>query len=269
MIGLDIAYLYTTNHQNMKKLLFTFCSILFMFSANAQDSLTAAHKKEINTFIAEVKAGDKAAVAKRIHFPFEREYPIPVIKNKEEFIKRYNEVFDAKLTGLISKTDAGHDWYAGGWRGIMFLDGEVWLDYDGRLTAVNYQSDAELKIKEQFIAKDKKSVHASISKFARPVHVLKTSKYLIRIDDLDHANYRYAAWKASAKMTDKPDLIITNGKYIADGTGGNHSYVFKKDGYVYECQILIIGAEDSPPANLVVYKGKKELLSQPAQIILK
>ena len=269
MIGLDIAYLYTTNHQNMKKLLFTFCSILFMCSLYAQDSLTAAHKKEINTFIAEVKAGNKAAIAKRITFPFEREYPIPTIKNKAEFIKRYDEVFDAKLIGLISKTDANHDWYAGGWRGIMFMDGEVWLDYDGRLTSVNYQSAAENKIKEDYISKDRKSVHASLSKFARPVHILKTKKYIIRIDDLDHANYRYAAWKASAKMTDKPDIIITNGKYVPDGTGGNHSYVFKKDGYTYAIEILIIGAEDSPPANLVVHKGEKQILLQPATIILK
>ena len=112
-------------------------------------------------------------------------------------------------------------------------------------------------------------MHSSISKLARPVHILKTKKYLIRIDDLDHANYRYAAWKASAKMTDKPDIILTNGKYVPDGSGGNHSYVFTKDGYTYTIEILIVGAEDSPPANLVVFKGEKQILLQPATIILK
>ena len=253
----------------MKKLLFAFCSIFFMFSAQGQDSLTAAHKKVIASFITSVKNNDKEALAKKISFPFEREYPIPTIKNKAEFLKRYDEVFDAKLVKMIANSTPDKNWYAGGWRGIMFMDGEVWLDYDGRITAVNYQSAAEFKLKEQGIAKDKKSVHASVSKFERPVHVLKTSKYLIRIDDMGHADYRYSAWKASAKMTDKPDLIITGGKSVADGTGGNHSYVFKKDGYTYECQIFIIGADDTPPANLVVYKGRKELLSQPAKIILK
>jgi hypothetical protein len=269
MVGSNIAYFYTTNHQSMKKLLFTFCTLLFMFSLYAQDQLTAAHKKEINAFIAEVKAGNKAAIAKRLHFPFKREYPIPVIKNKEEFIKRYDEIFDVKLVGLISKTDADHDWYAGGWRGIMFLDGDLWLNYDGSLKAVNHQSAAEEKIKQKMIAADRKSVHPSLIKYSRPVHILKTAKYLIRIDDLDHANYRYAAWKASAKMTDTPDIVITNGKFVADGTGGNHSYVFKKGEYTYTIEILIIGAIDSPPANLVVSKGDKEILLQPAQIILK
>lgn len=240
-----------------------------MFFAFGQDSLTTEHKKVITDFINSVKKNDTQAIAKKITFPFEREYPIPAIKNKEEFLKRYSEVFDTKLIGLISKTDANHDWYAAGYRGIMFMQGQIWLDYDGSLIAVNYQSAAESKIKEKLIIKDKKLVHPSISKFARPVHVLKTDKYLIRIDDLDHANYRYAAWKASAKMTDKPDIIITNGVYVPDGSGGNHSYVFKVDKYTYECQIIILGENDSPPANLIVYKGNKKLLSQPATIILK
>lgn len=253
----------------LMKTLLTLLLTLTLFSTQAQDSLTAAHKKVIAGFIASVKNNDKEALAKKIAFPFEREYPIPTIKNKADFIKRYDEVFDAKLVKMIANSTPDKNWYAGGWRGIMFMDGEVWLDYDGRITAVNYQSAAELKLKEQGIAKDKKSVHVSISKFERPVHILKTSKYLIRIDDMGHADYRYSAWKASAKMTDKPDLITTGGKSVADGTGGNHSYVFKKDGYTYECQIFIIGAEDTPPANLVVYKGAKELLSQPAKIILK
>lgn len=251
------------------KTLLTLLLTLTLFSAQAQDSLTAAHKKVIATFIANVKNGDKEALAKKIAFPFKREYPIPTIKNKAEFVKRYDEVFDAKLVKMIANSTPDTNWYAGGWRGIMFMDGEVWLDYDGRITTVNYQSAAELKMKEQGIAKDKKSVHTSISTFERPVHILKTSKYLIRIDDMGHADYRYTAWKASAKMTDKPNIIVSNGTFKPDGSGGNHSYVFKVDGYTYECQIFTIGADDTPPARLVVYKGTKELLSQPAKIILK
>ncbi len=30
-----------------------------------------------------------------------------------------------------------------GYRGIMFLDGELWLDYDGDLEGVNYESKIE------------------------------------------------------------------------------------------------------------------------------
>lgn len=253
----------------MKKRLFTFCCLFFMFSLYAQDSLTVQHKEEIDEFINCFKKNDRKAIANKIKYPFERQYPIPLIKTKEEFLKRFDEVFDAKLIGLIIKSDPNHNWYAVGYHGMMFMDGEVWLDYDGSLLKVYSESAAEAKIKEQLIAKDKNSVHASINKFEMPVHVLKTAKYLIRIDDTGHGNYRYSAWKASAKMTKKPDIIINKGKYLPDGTGGNHSYVFKKDGYTYAVEILIIGAEDDPPANLVVSKGDEEILLQPAAIILK
>jgi hypothetical protein len=252
------------------KTLLTLLLTLTLISAQAQDSLTAAHKEVITDFINDVKWNDREALAKRISFPFKREYPIPSIKNKAEFLKRYDEVFDTKLVGQITKSDPGHDWYAGGYRGIMFSDGQVWLEYhDGSLLAVNYQSAAEAKIKEELIAKDKKSVHPSVSQFTRPVHVLKTAKYLARIDDVGHANYRYTAWNASAKMTDKPNIIITNGEYKPDGSGGNHSYIFKNNGYTYECQIVFVGADDDAPANLIVYKGNQQILFQPAEIIVK
>jgi len=253
----------------MKKTTIILYFILHVFFAFGQDSLTAEHKKAISDFVSCVKNNDRQAIAEKITFPFKREYPIPLIKNRAEFLKRYDEVFDAKLIKLIIKSDPSIDWFAVGYHGIMFLQGQLWLDYDGSLLAVNYQSAAETKIKQQLISEDKKGIHPSISKYVRPVHILKTDKYLIRIDDLNHANYRYAAWKASAKMTDKPDIIITNGVYVPDGSGGNHSYVFKKGKFTYECQIIILGEDDSPPANLIVYKGNKELLSQPATIILK
>jgi len=258
----------TSNQLTMKKFLLLFFT-LTLFSTHAQDSLTAAHKEVITNFINDVKWNDREALAKRISFPFKREYPLPAIKNKAEFLKRYDEVFDTKLVGQITKSDPGHDWYAGGYHGIMFSDGQVWIDYDGSLLGVNYQTAAEAKIKEQLITKDKKSVNPSVSQFTRPVHILKTAKYLVRIDDVGHANYRYTAWNASAKMTDKPNIIITNGEYKPDGSGGNHSYIFKNNGYTYECQIVVVGKDNDAAANLIVYKGNEQVLFQAATIIVK
>jgi len=62
-------------------------------------------------------------------------------------------------------------------------------------------------------------------------------------------------------MTEKPDLIITNGKFIADGSGGNHSYQFKKGIYLYGCSIIVLGEKDSPQARLVITQNGKEILS--------
>ncbi len=69
---------------------------------------------------------------------------------------------------------AGH--YASG--------GKVWHNYDGRLIAVNHQSEYEQKKKEELIRLEKSNLHKSIKEFKKPVYILETIKYRIRIDDL-------------------------------------------------------------------------------------
>ncbi|GGF26664.1 hypothetical protein [Flavobacterium limi] len=51
--------------------------------------LKPEYQKFIKTFISNVKNEKKEAVADIISYPFKREYPIPTINNKTEFIKRY------------------------------------------------------------------------------------------------------------------------------------------------------------------------------------
>lgn len=251
----------------MKNFIIIFCFIFFTSSAFAQ--LDKDKQSVVTAFINYIKKNDREGLAKKIAFPFEREYPIPVVKNKADFIKRYEEIFDDKLVKQIVNSKPATDWSDGGWRGIVFMDGEIWLDLDGRLLEVNGDTEAEKKIKAGMLAEDKKAVHASLKGFEMPLYILKTAKYLIRIDKINNTTYRYASWKAGAKMTDKPDLVITGNTITQEGSGGNHSYVFKKGEYTYECAILTIGAQDTPPAMLTVLKGNKEVLSQRAEIVLK
>lgn len=233
---------------------------------NAQD-LKPEYQKFISKFISEVKNGDKEAISKRIKFPLRRESPIPFVKNKADFLKKYNQIFDKVLIEKITKSNPAKDWSEVGWRGIMLNQGDLWIDTDGKITAINYQSKAEEKLKNSLIAADKKNVNASISKFKEPVVILETSKFRIRIDDLGNNKFRYASWSIKNKMTDKPDLIIENGVFVPDGTGGNHYYEFKKGDFKYECYIIVLGEKNSPPATLTVYQSGKEILSQNAKIV--
>jgi hypothetical protein len=161
------------------------------------------------------------------------------------------------------------DWSEMGWRGIMFLDGDIWLDLDGRLIGVNYQSEIEKEKRESLLKIDKNSVHESIREFKAPVCILETSKFRIRIDDIGDYNYRYVSWPINSKMSDKPDIILLHGEFISEGSGGNHGYVFKNGDYSYDCEIIEMGEDDSPPALLIVSKGDKEVLSEKAQIVRK
>ena len=237
--------------------------------AIAQD-MTEDQQQVVQEFIDCIKKHQKEKLASKISFPLDRDYPIPTIKNKQEFFKRYHQVFDDKLVKMIVNSKPSEDWSAVGWRGIMFLNGDIWLDYDGTLIGVNYQSEFETKWKNKLIALEKSQIHESLREFKEPVHVMETSTYRIRIDDMGDYTYRYAVWKIENKMSGKPDLIIINGESIAEGSGGNHRYEFMNGDYKYECSIVVMAEDDdSPPAYFRIYKDGKEILSQKAILVLK
>lgn len=250
----------------MKKIAIIILLCFDLISVSGQD-LSIKSQKVIRNFIENIKTKNKDKIANQVIFPLEREYPIPEIKNKNEFIKRFKEVFDNKLINDIVNSKIKKDWSEMGWRGIMLLNGEVWLSYKGELIAVNYQSKVEKKNLEELINAEKNTLHESLRNFKRPVCILETSKYRIRIDDMGNKKYRYASWKLQQNKNDKPELVLQNGEFQADGSGGNHSYIFKSGNYVYECGIIEMGEDDSPPADLTITKGEKEIVYQKAKII--
>ena len=251
----------------MKKINVFLIVLIFCSSFVSGQDLKPEYQKFIKTFISNVKNDKKEAVANMISYPFKREYPIPTIKNKTEFIKRYNEIFDAALKNEISKSNPAKDWSEMGWRGIMLNQGTVWFDTEGRLISINHQSKLEKDLKTKIIAKDKAKLHPSIAKFKDPESVLETSKFRIRIDDLGNNNYRYASWSIKKQMIEKPDLVISKGKLILDGNGGNHRFEFKKGEYIYECYISPLREKGVAPAGLKIYQNKKVILSQDAKIV--
>lgn len=225
------------------------------------------YQKFVTDFIDCFKSKNPECIISKINFPFRREYPIPDIKNGKEFLSMYKEVFDDSLIAMIVKSSPSVDWSKMGWRGIMFLDGQIWLELNGKLVSVNYQSKVEREKREKLISEEKKTLYESLREFKEPVRILETSTFRIRIDDLGNGNYRYASWSLKNKMSEKPDLVLENGEFIPEGSGGNHRFEFKNEDYVYDCVIILLGAENSPPAKLKVYKNGKEILNQIARII--
>jgi hypothetical protein len=239
--------------------------LAFFIFANhciSAQELKKEYQKNIATFIDCIKKDKKTEIATMFSYPFERQYPIPKIKNKQEFIKRYDEVFDAKLKSLIIKSKPSKDWSEVGWRGIMLYNGDLWMDTDGRLITINYQSKAESNMRNKIMESEKKTLHPSIANYKNPNYILETDKFKIRIDEISPNNYRYASWNIKQGMSEKPDLIINNGTWTPDGSGGNSYFTFKNGEYTYECDIIKIGEDDSPPAIFTIYKGEKEILSQ-------
>jgi len=223
---------------------------------------------DIKSVIALFKTGDPDKIADKINFPLIREYPIPAIKDKDEFKQRFHEVFDQVMIYKIANSKM-EQWSEVGWRGIMFENGLLWMaNSDGVITAVNYQSDAEKKLRQGLITKDKQNLHASLKTFESPVYKIKTKSYLIRIDQLSHSRYRYTSWKITEKESSKPDIILDNGESEPDGNGGNHVIIFSKDHYIYKIYRIVMGAEDSPEVTLTVEKDGKLILTEDGELIM-
>jgi hypothetical protein len=249
----------------MRKLILTL-TLAFIFSGAFSQGMKEEHQQVVSNFISYIKNRQWERLSEQISYPLKRVSPVPAIKNKEEFLKRYQEVFDGQLIKTITNSNPAVDWSTVGWRGIMLLRGDVWLDYDGKLIAVNYQPAAETKKRNKLIQTEKSRLHVSLRNFESTVYTLETAKHSIRIDDLGKGEYRYASWNLPSRQADKSSIMINKGEFIADGTGGNHKFKFRNQEYTYEIVFTVLGEVGATPAMLNVYKGEKLILATEASI---
>ncbi len=236
--------------------------------AGGSEPLADDQADSIRRVIALFKTRDIDKISGKIRFPLSRAYPIPSIKDKEEFRQRFSEVFDKVLIDKIVHSTI-EQWSAVGWRGIMLDNGILWMaNSDGVITAVNYQSDFEKKLKQDLIAKDKQNLHVSLKTFESPAYKIKTKSYLIRIDELTNSKYRYASWKIGEKESSKPDIIIDNGEFEFEGSGGNHVITFTNENYTYKIYRSIIGEDSSPDITLEIEKDGKAISTEDGTLII-
>lgn len=249
------------------KLIYPIIFALLSTASFAQE-LTPEDKASLTGFIEAVKSKDLTKLMPHLSFPIKREFPLPDIKNEVEFIYRYNELFDDSITKVIANSNVDKDWSKVGWRGFMLHNGDVWIqEVDYKLTAVNLQSKAERERRMAIIKYDKATIFPAIKEFEYPVMVLKTEKRYIRIDVMKDDVYRASVWPVNASINTKPELILLDGTLEHMGSGGNHQYEFKKDEYVYKCQINVIGTAETPDANLIVEKNGAEVMYEAAEIV--
>ncbi len=198
-------------------------------------------------------------IAKLVSYPLEREAPLPAIKNEKEFIQRFNDVFDQHLLSTIVNSKPQKDWDEVGWRGIMLGDGDVWINYDGQISAINYQSHTELMVSNRLRAKGRRALHRSVSQYAKSVLDWQTKRFHIRVDELKNGQLRYTSWAKNKKTSQKPDLVLFNGQLQVDGSGRNQSYVFHNGDFKYQLKVNSIGISSATYGMLKVFKGEQEV----------
>ena len=221
----------------------------------------------INHVIELFKQRNIDSISSIIEFPLNRQYPLLSIKNEKEFKQRFSEVFDKILVDKIINSKI-EQWNEVGYRGIMLDNGIMWIESsEGKIIAVSYQSNFEKKLRKDLITKEKESVHSSLKTFESPIYKIKTKKYLIRIDKLSDSKYRYTSWKIGEKESSKPDLILKNGQWKFEGSGGNSIITFSNENYLYKVYRNIIGEDNAPDITLEVEKGGQIILTEDGTLI--
>jgi hypothetical protein len=67
-----------------------------------------------------VKNRDKEGLSRIVSYPLERKNSISPVKNRQEFIERFDEIFDSKLIEKISNADPKDLWLS--WRGAFLME---------------------------------------------------------------------------------------------------------------------------------------------------
>ncbi|WP_300598239.1 hypothetical protein [Niabella sp.] len=229
------------------------------------NGLSSAQQMVTDKLIRAASSGDKQQIAAMVVYPLRRTYPLSDVKNKAEMLIRFDTIFDDALLCRIARSKAD-DWSVVGWRGLMLDKGVLWMTDAGGITAINYQSEEEKILLESAIQKDKQQLPPSLQQFAAPRYKIVTKRYRIRIDELAGGQWRYACWSLKSRKQE-PDLVLYNGVFEIQGTGGNHTITFTNDLYRYTVAINRLGTPETPEAVLTVYKGVMLLLNDPGKII--
>jgi hypothetical protein len=223
----------------------------------------------INNIIVLFKNKDVDNISNIISYPLKREYPIPSIKNREEFKLRFSEVFDQNIIDKIVNSKI-EQWSEVGSQGIMFDNGDLWItNSEGIITTVNYQSDDEKKLRNNLIEKEKDNLHASLKIFENPIYRIKTETSFIRIDKISKNIFRFASWKKNEKESSKPEIIMGNGVVEYDGSGGNHYITFEDGSTKIKVYRFIMGAEeDTPDVTIEIEKNGITFLTEDGKLVL-
>ncbi len=196
----------------MRILALALCHVLFV-----QNAIASIQTDKIASLIQVIKTGNRRQIVGLIKYPLRRDYPLNSVPNHLECLKRFDEVFDKVFLKELSNCNLKDDWQEMGWRGIMFKNGSLWLDFDYKIIAVNHETTASQGLKAKTIAQQKMRLPELLRDFDQPQLEWKTQLYLVRVDRKGE-DYRLAI--IDVKAPTKILRTLHNGVFHFDGNMG-------------------------------------------------
>jgi hypothetical protein len=143
----------------------------------AAQTLPSQERQAAEKLIQALTVGDKAAVAKMINYPLNRQQPLPPIRNEKEFIENYSDFFDSDTIRQIQASEKDMSY---SWRGLSIGPGLVWVD-GGKVRAITIATARQMAAAQAAKKQMQASLHPSARTYDRVLFSCKTKNYQIRI----------------------------------------------------------------------------------------
>ncbi|BDD12633.1 hypothetical protein FUAX_50650 (plasmid) [Fulvitalea axinellae] len=233
------------------------------------DKIPESRKKALEELVVLISNNRIKELSEKVVYPLRRPNPVPDLMSPREFVQYYSILFDNSFRDKLSSTDFGPSNTINNYLGVGILNGDMWVNDEGKIIAVNYNSESERNLK-MWLRKEAESItHKSLGVWEKNIVDCETDKFRIRVDKLEDGRLRYASWSLPKTLADKPDLVLYNGKQRFQGTIGGVTYTFKNGPWSYKVNIVNIAAvETAKDAGvfLVVSKGGKEIVLEKAKL---
>lgn len=191
----------------------------------AQEHLLEEYKDAIRKFQEDVKSKDREKIASHFKYPFDLGYPLPEIKDVDDFLSRYELIFDNVIEEEIIYSNA---WSY--WNGITCNSGHLLfgkVDNDNLIiTSFSTHPAAYYKAMKEEINIQRQRVHPSLRNYQRPIVVAKAESCIFRVDEIIPGELRLSFWKKGKTMKDAPDYVNQKGFISQVGSSGTPDWLF-------------------------------------------
>ncbi|MBR3661665.1 MAG: hypothetical protein IKN67_00095 [Alphaproteobacteria bacterium] len=222
----------------------------------------------VKKFKETLKTDNPQLIAQNVVYPFSLGWGVPSVQNEQEFIEKYDIILPEYLRQYFIDTPMKH-WGSGGNLGGVCLNycPDAHLTDEGKIIWIK-DSEELNKYREEYIAKEKQTIHPSLKNYNYNLYTMETKDWLIRIDDMeglyeistqiDIPNiYRFAAWKKGKTISDEPDIVIDQGHTEKDPEFrySPEYYMFNNSEYHAIFTNDPIGPMDHIPYYIEIYKN--------------
>ncbi len=223
-------------------------------------------KKSVKKFKDLIKTNNPQLIAQNVVYPYSLGWGVPSVNNEQEFIEKYDLILPEHLREYLINSPMD-DWGSGENLGGICLNDcpDAHLTDDGKILSIK-KSEELKRYREEYIAKEKQTIHPSLKNYNYNLYTMETKDWLIRIDDMEglyeayseyekQQHYRLVLWKKGKTISDEPDIVFGQGYlWLPEEKNADYIYDFANENYFCRFISHTIGPIDQPRYDITLYK---------------